>query len=195
MRLFVSIDLPKQVCEVVAEAQRYLKGKNLLEGSFSNPTHAHLTLAFLGDVDEEKFAAIDTALCKIEMPSYAAHLGSLGYFERGDQVSVMYLSVVCSELVSLAQRVQAVVASVLPGFNPDQRSFQPHITLARVKRSEDASPKKLKAKTGDEKLRKEIVGYHVPSIEFTIDQFMLKESVLTSEGPVHTVRATYPCSQ
>jgi len=178
MRLFVSIDVPKKVCEVVAEVQHYLKRRNLFEGTYTDAEHAHLTIAFLGDVEEEVATKIEAALCTVEPPSYPARLGSLDYFERGDHVKVIFINLVCPELVGFVERVHAVLALY---YEPDPRPFHSHITIARVKNSED-----------HERLRRELVSYAVPKIEFRIDGFALKESVLHSDGPTHTVRVSYP---
>jgi len=179
MRLFVAVDMPAQVCEVVAEVQHYLKRRNLFDGSYTDAAHAHETIAFLGSVAEEDYAAIDAALCTVQPPVCQAQLGALDYFERGDLVKVIFLALVCPELQQLAQRVRDVLA---PWHEPDSRPFHPHVTLARVKYAAD-----------HETLRRELVSYAVPRIEFPIDHFALKESVLTPDGPIHTTRALYPC--
>jgi len=208
MRLFVSIDMPEKVCEVAVAAQQYLKRRNLFEGTYTDSAHAHMTVAFLADVDEAHLSDIDAALCTVEPPNFQAHTGALDYFARGDQVKIIFLSIICPPLVQFVERVQAVLIpacakaavaftpvfasgvhrkrakakSGFAGLAPDRRPFHPHITLARVKHSQDY-----------EKFRHELVGYVVPRIDFVIDRFHLKESVLTSAGPIHTIRTSYPC--
>jgi len=179
MRLFISVDMPSEVCQVVAEVQHYLKRCNLFDGSYADSANAHLTVVFLGNVKEEVAIQIEAALYTVDPPSYSARLGSLGYFERDNQVKVIFINLICPELTGFAERVHTVLA---PFYESDPIPFHSHITVARVKHV-----------SNHEQLKRELIAYVLPSIKFEVDCFTLKESVLQSEGPMHTVRVSYPC--
>jgi len=171
MRMFVAIDLPDEIRAVIGEVVQYLRRRNLFEGTFVDPTTAHMTVAFLGDINEDQQADIILALQTLEPPDYPAYLGQVDYFERNDQVRVIFVSVICPELATFVQRIHAVLE---PWYEPDSRGFTSHVTVARVNRCHN-----------HQELRQKIADYHVPRTDFHISSFDLKKSELTPEGPVH----------
>jgi len=78
---------------------------------------------------------------------------------------------VASELAELAQ----VMDDLLPSYPKEERDFNGHLTLARVKGVGDR-----------EKLLHAINVIEVPPVEFTISSFVLKKSEHTPEGPIYT---------
>ncbi|MER2527421.1 MAG: RNA 2',3'-cyclic phosphodiesterase [Candidatus Competibacter denitrificans] len=88
----------------------------------------HLTLVFLGATDAERLAAYETALAGLIVPTLALILDRYGYWPRS---RILWLG--CSEtppaLVDLVADLHRRLRGC--GFNPEQRAFQAHVTLAR----------------------------------------------------------------
>ena len=133
MRLFVAVEIPEQVRTAVADA---IAGLRAAEPRLRwvDPARYHLTLAFLGTVDDglvEDVAAAVATGCAGTAPFELALDGSLGTFGR----RVLWAGLVRSEpLETLAAAVSAALAPVLALPDAD-RPYSAHLTLARAGRA------------------------------------------------------------
>ncbi|MBE5023524.1 RNA 2',3'-cyclic phosphodiesterase [Olsenella sp. DSM 107455] len=129
MRAFVALELPEAFADEVAALSRQLAA--VCEGRFVAEGDHHLTLAFLGEVDEAGArAAMDAleAACAGVGPVELAAEG-LGTFGRG-RAATLWLGIRRSEeLDLLARRVREELAA--RGLTYDEKDFLPHVTLAR----------------------------------------------------------------
>ena len=129
MRAFVALELPEAFADEVAALSRRLA--DVCEGRFVPGENHHLTLAFLGEVDEAGVrAAMDAleAACAGLGPVELAAEG-LGTFGRG-RTATLWLGIRRSEeLDLLARRVREELAA--RGLSYDEKDFLPHVTLAR----------------------------------------------------------------
>jgi len=95
----------------------------------------HLTLAFLGDLDDERLASAHEATQATAQQSapFALTLDRLGTFGPPHAPRVIWAGV-GGEVASL-RRVQSFLADELDqrGFPSQEHSFSPHLTLARIK--------------------------------------------------------------
>lgn len=129
MRTFVALDLPEGfVYETGRLARRLARS---IEGRFMPPESYHVTLAFLGDVDERGVAsalgALDDA-CRAASPVSVACSG-LGTFGRSSDAT-LWLGLAPSEgLAALAADLRDGLAR--RGATFDEKPFKPHVTLAR----------------------------------------------------------------
>lgn len=175
MRLFVAIDLPEDVKQTVATLCRGLSGVRWLP-----PEQLHLTLRFIGEVDDAVIAAIHRELVKITRPPFPLTLNGVGCFPSPRRPRVLWVGLNGGEpLMQLQHEVEtAVVAAGLP---PDERPFSPHITLARLRdhREGDVAPF----------LTQNASFANGP---FMVDAFHLYSSVLTAKGAIHRREASYP---
>lgn len=129
MRAFVALELPDNLAADTAALSRQLsaavKGRFLPRGSY------HLTLAFLGEIDEREAAsAIDAmeAACKGLGPITLRSDG-LGKFGRS-QDATLWLGIASSpQLESLAARLREELSARDAPF--DGKPFKAHVTLAR----------------------------------------------------------------
>lgn len=129
MRTFIALELPERFVVDTAGVARQLKAS--IEGRFLAPDTYHLTLAFLGELPEADIAsAISTleAACA-GMPSIPLSSDGLGKFGRASDATLWLGITPTPELIHLATRVRnELTARDLPF---DDKSFKPHITLAR----------------------------------------------------------------
>lgn len=129
MRAFVAVELPEAFADEVDGLARQLEA--VCEGRFVPRQNRHLTLAFLGEVDEAgvrlAMAALDEACASAD----AAELDptGLGTFGRG-RATTLWLGVRRTEgLDSLACGLRDGLAA--RGLPYDEKDFLPHVTLAR----------------------------------------------------------------
>jgi 2'-5' RNA ligase len=174
MRMFIAIELPSEVKAHLAELQKKL------DGHFAQLILAkeiHLTLKFLGEVDEQKIAEIKQKLEKVDFGSFDASLGKPGVFPNESYVRVVWIGVEPAEsIIALQNKIEKSLAGL---FEQDTR-FSPHLTLARVKFVKDKQ-------AFIENLKKLEAGKN----EFLVSSFKLIKSTLTPKGPVYETIAEF----
>lgn len=126
MRLFVGLPFPHQARRDFLLVQKQLQ-KHAAKGNFTTVGNFHLTLAFLGEVEESRLSAAFAALDAAPMPPVELVFDALGCFDGG----IWYLSPVpCPALM----KGQARLAEALEhnGFTVEPRPcYIPHMTLGR----------------------------------------------------------------
>ncbi|MCI9262514.1 RNA 2',3'-cyclic phosphodiesterase [uncultured Adlercreutzia sp.] len=133
MRTFIALDLPTEFADGSAALARMLGTS--VEGRFLPRDTYHLTLAFLGDIEDAEAAramdAIDEACDKLresEEPVLLAPDG-LGKFGRPHDATLWLGIAKLPPLETLAATLkEALRARALPF---DDKPFLPHVTLAR----------------------------------------------------------------
>jgi RNA 2',3'-cyclic 3'-phosphodiesterase len=132
LRLFVALELPEEVRDALAGVQDELRRAGAERLRWVRPEGIHLTLKFLGNVEEHRLSAIVDALDRaIEPFEFGVQPSELGGF-GGRRLRVVWvgLSGDVEALAELARRVDEAVEPL--GFEPESRPFAAHLTLARV---------------------------------------------------------------
>ena len=150
------------------------------------PRGVHLTLKFLGYVDEAKVPALVQALtraCEGSGPFELA-LSGLGVFPSPSRPRVAWVGL--SGGVETLLRLQEGVENVLSplGFPREERSFTPHLTIARLR--EGVAPQEARA-FGEAFLRAS-----PESVSFKVEGISLMKSQLTPSGAIYTRLAFVP---
>ena len=125
MRLFVAVDLPSMVADLVRDVDR--RALNSLR--WTTPEQWHVTLCFLGEVEDGELPALRNALDGVDTAmgdEVQAVLGPSSAWFRGRRV----LQVPVAGLDELAAAVRAATA---PWGEPLEHAFRGHLTLARVR--------------------------------------------------------------
>jgi len=136
IRAFIAVDIPEHVRAALDEAQARLKRAHVgVKVSWTKVENIHVTLQFLGYVEEEAVAKIGAALDRIaaEHPAFALDVRGAGAFPDDRRPRVLWVGCDDAEgrLKALAQAVQAAMQPL--GFEPEHREFSAHLTLGRVK--------------------------------------------------------------
>jgi 2'-5' RNA ligase len=178
MRLFIAIPLGEAV---EAELKR-LTGKlrpSAPDLRWSAPESWHITLQFLGNTTQEQYARLLPGLSGLRAYPIIIGFEGLGVFERA---GVFILKVAPSPaLVALQKKV---VAATQPcGFEPEDRPYHPHITLARSKSG--GRGRELRALL-------ERAGERVPLERIFATEFRLYESHLSAAGSRYEVKGRFP---
>lgn len=177
IRTFIAIPLSDRIREDLSNLQEELK-KSQAQVKWVRPEGIHLTLKFLGNVEEERILEIEEAIGK-KIKGYSPFLlslGCLGAFPDLRRPRVIWVGVEegASEVKELAKRIEKALLPL--GFVKEDRPFSPHLTLGRVK-----GPKNM------ERL-KEILGPLTTKKLGSLNVHLIEiiKSQLTSKGAIYT---------
>ncbi|TCS64797.1 RNA 2',3'-cyclic phosphodiesterase [Varunaivibrio sulfuroxidans] len=147
-RLFVAIGLPHPLPDGLDALRRELPGAKWVASD-----NLHLTLRFIGAVDESAVAEINVALATLSAPPLIVRPTAVGVFSRhnipahGHMAHTLWLGVEARpDLMALAQRIDALMAA--RGIGARERDFFPHVTLARLKRVREQDLEAYLARAG-----------------------------------------------
>jgi len=171
MRCFISIDLPEEVKKELAAVQSQIPKENAKILNV-NPEILHLTLRFLGEIDDFKANKTKEILNSLKVKKFKAKISKMGIFPSENFIRVVWIGL---EPAEKFKELHELIDNELEKINiqKDER-FESHVTLCRVKFIKDK-------KGFMEKLKK----IKVKEIEFNVDKISFKKSVLMPEGPVY----------
>ena len=135
MRLFVAIELPEPWCEAARAARAAFEREVDAPMRWVEPALMHLTLRFLGEVEQQRLEPLQQTLAGVMPPvDVELMLDGVGTFGPPARTAVVWFGVGGDGegLRALAERVEAAV--VAAGAPPEERAFSAHVTLARVGR-------------------------------------------------------------
>jgi 2'-5' RNA ligase len=91
----------------------------------------HLTLKFLGNIDESQIEPIGAALIEAlrPFPRLTINVKGLGVFPNPKRPRVLWVGLVGSRLALLQSKVESALTPL--GFAPDEKIFTPHLTIGR----------------------------------------------------------------
>jgi len=133
IRSFVAVGLPPEVRTRLEQYGKELKSLGLY-GSYPKSESFHLTLKFLGNIPEQKVETIGSALQRAVqgIAPFQLEVRCLGAFPSPSSARVVWIGFEKSEPLSTLQaRVEDVLEDL--EFPREDRAFQPHLTLARLK--------------------------------------------------------------
>ena len=203
MRIFISIDLPEEVREEVKKIQDELPNfrenlrfsgpskfrtaptrrdtiKNFeVVGKKIEPENLHLTLKFLGEIDERKAEEVRRKLKEIEYNPFETNIDFIGYFDNRNSNRYSQNLIVWLHLTNCKGLQRKVDEALKELFIPEKR-FMSHLTIARIKKIADKK-----------RFVEELERLEIPKIKFNVNSFYLKESVLNAQGPKYNVIEEY----
>ncbi len=148
------------------------------------PGNLHLTLKFLGNVEEARIDEIVASLrgAVVEVATFDATVSGLGAFPTPARPRVVWagVSVGANAMVQLARRVDGALAAL--GVPPEARPFSPHVTLGRVRVPRPA-PALAAALAGGE-------GCEFGTVR--VERLVLMQSHLSPRGSQYTALAEVP---
>ncbi|HEX4066013.1 MAG TPA: RNA 2',3'-cyclic phosphodiesterase [Acidobacteriaceae bacterium] len=179
MRLFVGIALDPVATETLLRVREQF-APTAAELRWSQPESWHVTLQFLGSATAEQALCVAEKLVAIRAAPVPVRIAGLGFFERA---AVFWAGVELTvELLAIQHRITAATRAC--GFVPENRAYNPHITLARARGR--GGPRALAPiKTVVERNRLSI------RAEFVATEFLLYESLPGPEGSKYEVRGRF----
>jgi 2'-5' RNA ligase len=183
VRLFVAIDLDDTVQKAVETLVQDLK-QSVGELRWVRPEAMHLTLKFIGEVEENKLPPIREALTQVKAEAPAEiDCREVGFLPNERRPRVLYVAIVENIVLSeLARKIEDALAPL--GIEKEDRAFRPHLTLARFRKGNESTVPKLKEAIAS-----------LPSREFgkvRAEEFHLYQSELSSGGAKYTTLERFP---
>ena len=175
-RLFVAIDLP----ESVKDAIKSICGA-IPDARWVDMRQLHLTLRFIGEVDDATFESIKSTLAEIAEPRFSLNLNGVGCFPSKHAPRVLWVGIDDNEVLArLADKVEQILVQK-NGIEPERRKFSPHITIARFRERSPSGVADYLARNSS-----------FSTETFPVDAFYLYSSKLTPKGAEHRREAVYP---
>lgn len=172
MRAFIAIDVEfnEKMEKIYNELEK--TGAKL---KFVEPHNVHLTIKFLGEIDERLIPKIKQEMEKAiaDIKPFQAKLKGLGVFPNENHIRVIWVGFDDEgQSKKMAEEIEKGLMKY--GFKRE-KSFKPHVTIAR-----------MKSREGKEKVLEIIKKYKNEEFgEIECKELRLKQSILKPEGPIY----------
>lgn len=183
MRTFIAIDFSEGIKARLIALQDRIRSQ-VPSLSWVKPEQLHLTLKFLGEIDETVVSTVGDAISQVtaNFGPFDLSLKGAGTFGHRDSASVIWVGI--KDTGQTLYKLQADLESALEplGFPREDRPFKPHLTLARNK-----NPRQSQQVRKQVDAEADFAGgcEHVESLTFY-------QSVLSRAGPAYSVLSTHP---
>jgi 2'-5' RNA ligase len=192
-RTFIAIELND-------EARRYLQqqlqqlASALPRVRWVNPETLHLTLAFLGELDDTQLEQAIQASREVAQAStsFVVRIGALGIFGPAQNPRVIWIGLAgnLQPLLDLQARLAKRLGDA--GFPPEERAYAPHLTLARIKTPLNSQELLTLRRiipvpsAGNSRGRRTSNANDLPRPEIPVAQLSVMKSALTRAGSEYT---------
>lgn len=175
IRLFVALGLPDSARRALCGL-----GNGVPGAKWVRPENLHITLRFVGNIDENIADDVAMALEGIDAGSAEIAFDGLSWFGTRSRPSAIVAKVRKTDcLLHLQRKIESAV--VRAGLPPEDRKFMPHVTLARVKGTGVDAANAYCAQHA---------GASFPGFDAT--EFTLYSSFLSQSGAIYTPEVEYP---
>jgi len=173
-RLFTGLEIPANVVQSLAALRGGLPGARWID-----PENYHMTLRFIGDVDDVIAHEVASLLGRVRREAFELRvedLKSFGGRKPRAVVATVGPAHVVAELQAEHERLMQRV-----GLEPDGRKYTPHVTLARLRESSSRQVA-------------DYLALRAPfrSATFRVSRFVLFSSRTSVGGGPYVVEAAYP---
>ena len=188
MRLFVASEIGETLAAKTAEVSRVLQRRTaastpLAKVTWVPPDRLHLTIRFIGEVDDRQAASVGVALePPLTIAPFDLTLAGVGAFPKRGSPRVLWIGVARGgdALIAAEHEVTARLASL--GIPREERAYSPHLTLARVREAAGLRTEQLL-----DGLTDAVIGTE------HIDAITLFRSKLSPKGPAYTPLVRIRC--
>ncbi|MTH98200.1 RNA 2',3'-cyclic phosphodiesterase [Roseibium sp. RKSG952] len=174
-RLFTGLEIPSQTGLMLSMLRGGLRGARWID-----PENFHITLRFIGDIDDRTADEIADALDRVRRRTVEIRINGLGSFGNGKQPHAVWARV---EPTPQLAELQAEQERIIQRLNlpPERRKYTPHVTIARCRTSSNADVAKWLAERGD---------FQAPP--FIAGRFVLFSAKASVGGGPYLVEEAYP---
>lgn len=184
IRAFIAVTLDPKVIDKIADASARF-GPELPGVRWIAPGNFHLTLKFLGGIDEAMIEPIGACLREQLrlFQRFTINAKGLGVFPDPKRPRILWVGLTGDRLVSLASIVESALQPL--GFAPEARKFSPHLTIGRWHQA-DRAPRSL---------LRQLENWKVCEFgESNVESVHLIQSVLSPKGAIYSRLVTVPLS-
>jgi 2'-5' RNA ligase len=173
-RLFTGLEIPKEIGQSLAMLRGGLPGARWVD-----PENYHITLRFIGDIDDRLAQDIASMLDGVKRRSFDVRFGGLAAFGGRKPRAIVVAVEPIQPLVELQSEMERLMQRL--GLEPEGRKFTPHVTLARLR---DASSRDVADYLST---RGALFGS-----SFKVSRFVLFSARASVGGGPYVVEADYP---
>jgi 2'-5' RNA ligase len=173
-RLFTGLEIPRGIAQSLAMLRGGLPGARWID-----PENYHLTLRFIGDIDDALARDIAGLLGRVQRAPFELRLDGLASFGGRKPRAVVAAATPVAPLIELQAEHERLLQRL--GLDPEGRKYTPHVTLARLRESSS----------------RQVADYltaraHYRSSSFDVSRFVLFSSRSSVGGGPYVVEAVYP---
>jgi len=174
MRLFIAVELPQEVKDIVMKFENVLS--NFKDLRFVHPDNMHLTLSFIGEVPDADADVIRHKLRNIRFNPFTLKTRKFGFFPSANKIRVVWIGLERNEdFFKLQHDIRELF--------DHKEKFMPHITIARARDVIIMDAHLIY--DAAEKITYDELG-------FQVERFALFCSEPSPEGHVHKIIEEYP---
>ena len=173
-RLFTGLEIPADVAASLSMLRGGLPGARWID-----PENYHVTLRFIGDVDDAVAHEVASLLGRVRRQAFELRVDDLKSFGGRKPRAIVATLGPAQALIELQAEHERLMQRV--GLEPEGRKFTPHVTLARLRESSSRQVADYLA-----------VRAPFRSPPFTVSRFVLFSSRASIGGGPYVVEAAYP---
>jgi RNA 2',3'-cyclic 3'-phosphodiesterase len=173
-RLFTGVEIPPDVGQALSSLRGGLPGARWID-----PQNYHLTLRFIGDVDDLIAHEVADMLGRIKRGGFELHMEGLTSFGGRKPRAVVAQVAPAQPLIDVQAEQERLLQRI--GLEPEGRKFTPHVTLARLRDSSSRQVAEYLAARG-----------YFRTSPFRVSRFVLFSSRSSVGGGPYVVEASYP---
>lgn len=132
MRSFIGINFSSEIKEDISKIQKQIRS-NSSKGRFKHVDNFHITLKFLGEIEEKQAVEIAKMLKEIaeNHSCFELQLQDIGRFKGRDSIRTLYIGL--GGNIEALQRLNKATEAAMEvlGFKKEGRPYTPHITISQ----------------------------------------------------------------
>jgi 2'-5' RNA ligase len=173
IRIFAALEIPDEIKNKIIDFR-----KSIIAGNddfrWEPLEKIHLTLKFIGDIDDSKVPEILKSISFVEnYQSFNFNLTRFGFFFNNNKPKILWIGLSENErLITLVNTLNSKLSEI--SIPVDKRKFKSHLTILRIKNN---FPQNLIDK---------FKNFNIPETLFTSGKISLVKSELLSKGSKHT---------
>ncbi len=173
-RLFTGVEIPRDVQEALSLLRGGLPGARWID-----PENYHITLRFIGDIDDRLAHEIASLLDSVKRRSFEVRFGGLTFFGGNKPRAIVVSVEPIQPLIELQSELERLMQRL--GLEPEGRKFTPHVTLARLRNTSSRDVAEYLSTRGP-----------LFGSAFHVSRFVLFSSRASVGGGPYVVEADYP---
>ena len=173
-RLFTGVEIPSDIGHALSSLRGGLPGARWID-----PENYHMTLRFIGDVDDTTAHEVASMLGRVKRGAFDLHMQGITSF-GGKKPRAVVASVSPAQALLDVQAEQERLMQRI-GLEPEGRKFTPHVTLARLRESSSHDVAEYLSSRG-----------YFRTSPFKVERFVLFSSRASVGGGPYVVEASYP---
>ena len=179
-RTFIALEIPQEIQQIIHKEIAHLRNTIGTLIRWVPSENMHLTLKFLGNISPANLDMV-TQMIRAEADScqpFVMQVGGLGSFPSPKRPRVIYIGLQApAELEALQHGIESATTRL--GYESEERSFSPHLTVGRVRQNILASDQ--------QKIQRALEETQIDSLGTArVDSLHLYNSELKPTGSVYT---------